>query len=594
MTGQEYIRNFCIIAHIDHGKSTLGDRLLEQGGNIQPGQAIEQILDANPISRERGITIKLAPVTMNYQWHGQNYQLNMIDTPGHVDFSYEVSRSLAACEGAVLVVDATQGIQAQTLSYWQKATSQGLTIIPVINKIDLPTAQVDQVRTSLVEQFGFKPDEILTISAKNGQGITALIEQLICRIPAPIGSTLAPLQALIFDSLYHSFKGVVVYLRLKQGRLDRQLLGSLRLIGSNTNFKGLELGIFKPQLAEKDSLQAGEVGYLATGLKDISKAKVGDTLTGSLNPSIPLPGYHPPQPVVFLNFFPTELDSFEILREGLERLKLNDASLEYVPIFSDALGKGFRCGFLGLLHSEIIQERLEREFGASLVATQPSVAYRLPIATGNQILHSASEAPPGKITVLEPYIRATIFTPDQFLGKVFKLSENKRGQFVDMEHFGLQVKLTYDMPLAEIIVDFFDQLKAVTSGFASFDYSFLEYRSLAAVRLDILIHGRLLSALSQIVPTEQAYLIGRNLVSRLKAVIPRQMFEFSIQAAIGGKVVAKETLKAFRKDVTAKLYGGDRTRKDKLLKKQAKGKKRMKRIGRVELPQEAFLAVLKR
>jgi GTP-binding protein LepA len=594
MISSSHIRNFCIIAHIDHGKSTLCDRLLELTQQITKGQSVERILDSNPISRERGITIKLAPVTMNHIYKNDKYQFNMIDTPGHVDFHYEVSRSLAACEGAILVVDASQGVQAQTLSYWQKAIDQGLDLIPVINKIDLPTAQTEKVKVSLHKHFGFDSQNIICISAKTGEGVDQLLDRVVTDINSPKGQNNQSLQALVFDSFYHSFKGVVAYLRVKAGQITSQDLNQLKFVASGADFKGLEIGIFQPDLTRVSALRVGEVGYLATGLKDIAQARVGDTLTSAINSAPAVPGYKTPQPVVFLNFFPADLEQFELLRDGLSKLKLNDASLSFKPVFSEALGKGFRCGFLGLLHSEIIQERLENEFDLNLVATHPSVLHQIEKNGKRENVYTASDMPAGRIEVWEPYVRATIFTPEKYLGSIFKLCNNKRGTFVTLEHFGLQAKIVYDLPLSEIIVDFFDLLKAVSSGFASFDYEITGFKKLKAARLDILIHKQAIGALSQIVPRDKAYLIGSNLIRRLKEVVPRQMFEFSVQAAIGGKIIAKETIRAYRKNVTAKLYGGDQTRKDKLLKKQAKGKKRMRQIGKVVLPQEAFLAVLKR
>ncbi len=591
MISPDSIRNFCIIAHIDHGKSTLCDRFLELTGQIKRGQSVERVLDSNPISKERGITIKLAPVSMSYNYKHKHYLLNMIDTPGHVDFHYEVSRSLAACEGAILVVDATQGIQAQTLAYWQRAREQGLKIVGAVNKIDLPTAQTKTVLSSMLKHFAMGQEDICLISAKSGEGVEKLLEKVLEKIPSPEKADALELQALVFDSFYHPYKGVVVYLRVKQGSLKNKL-DKLKFLMSKAVFKGIEIGKFEPQLKKVDDLGEGEVGYLATGLKDIKLAQVGDTLTANKEEAMALPGYKKPKPMVYLNFFPVDVKQFELLRDALDKLKLNDASLIFSQVYSEALGKGFRCGFLGLLHAEIIQERIEREYNLNLVATQPSVVYKLEDQKSE--IYSAAELSPGKNTVYEPITRATIFTPTEYIGNVFKLCEEKRGQFLNMEHFALQVKLEYMLPLSEIIVDFFDKLKSVTSGYASFDYRLSEYRLLKAVRLDVLIHHQQLPALSQIVTEDKAYKIGREMVGSLKRVTPRQMFEFSIQAAIAGKIIASEKIKAFRKDVTAKLYGGDQTRKDKLLKKQAKGKKRLKKIGKVELPQEAFMAVLKR
>jgi GTP-binding protein LepA len=612
------IRNFCILAHVDHGKSTLADRFLELTGTIATDKLKPQFLDSNPISRERGITIKLAPVRMTYQCHPEfilgskkmlkqvqhdestEYILNLIDTPGHIDFSYEVSRSLAACEGAILVVDATQGIQAQTASYFQKASEQGLTIIPVVNKIDLPGAQPEQTASQLVKAFGFTKEEILFISAKTGAGIPKLLQKLIAKIPPPINSSGQPLRALVFDSFYDTHKGVVVAIKIVDGEIKNYEL--LQFAASQTIFTPLEIGYFTPSPKTGVKIENGAVGYVATGLKNIELARVGDTILTAKSIVQPLTGYQPPQPMVYAGVYPINQDNYQNLVISLEKLKLNDASLSFQPENSLALGKGLRIGFLGPLHAEVVLERLEREFGLELVATAPNVEYKikvkgqkLALSEGEGLkIKNLSDIPASYDEILEPVMLGNIFTPQQYLGQIMKLCQQKRGKLEKMDYIGQQIKLEYQLPLAEIIVDFFPQLKSVSSGFASFDYQFLGYFPFNGVKIDILVGGQKVDALSIIVPKNEAYRRGKNLVEKLSQAIPKQMFEFAIQAAVAGKIIARATKKAWRKDVTAKLYGGDRTRKDKLLEKQKRGKKKMKAVGRIFIPQEAFLEILKR
>lgn len=613
-----HIRNFSIIAHIDHGKTTLTDRLLLQTGTITERQSRDRLMDSNPIEQERGITIKMAPVRMRWtdprtvtpsHPKGQEFQLNLIDTPGHVDFSYEVSRSLNACEGVLLVVDATQGIQAQTLANFEKAKAQNLKIIPVINKVDLPAADVESVTLELMETLGFAESDVVAVSAKSGVNIDALLEKIVDDIPAPSGEpdeTLSdqqqesnkPLQALVFTSLYDVHQGVIAYVRVVQGVLRQE---PLMLLSNRQKLAPTEIGFFAPDRTSVTQLQAGEVGYLATGLKDVSQVNVGDTLTTALaaanNQVDPLPGYHPPQPMVYLELYPTDGDDFVLLKEAMGKLKLHDAALQFTGTHSKALGNGLRVGFLGILHYEIVQERLEREFNLDLIATAPTVPYELQLRDGTDfMIYHASEMPdPANIVLVkEPMTRSVIFTPRDYLGAVLQLAEGHRGRLLEVQDVGTRVKAIFSIPLSELIVNFHDQLKSVSSGFASLEYEVVEYQPVDAVKLTILVHGEPVEALSQIVVRGQAELIGRAITSKLKDTIPRHNFEIPIQAAIGGKIVARETVKAYRKDVTAKLYGGDRTRRDKLLKKQKAGKQRMKEIGSVQLPQEAFLAVLER
>ncbi|MCS7246129.1 MAG: translation elongation factor 4 [Thermomicrobium sp.] len=596
MTQQNRIRNFSIIAHVDHGKSTLADRLLEFTHTISEREMVEQVLDSMDLEREKGITIKARAVRMHYRARdGHTYILNLIDTPGHVDFSAEVSRSLAACEGALLVVDATQGIEAQTLAHGLLAIDLGLAIVGVVNKIDLPNAMPERVAQDLMDQFGLLADEVIFASAKEGIGIEEILEAIVHRIPPPTGDPQAPLRALIFDSHYDPYKGVIAYIRVVDGTLHTN--DPILMMASNASAEVLELGQFQPLMTPVAALTAGEVGYVATGLKVVRDCQVGDTVTHLHRPARePLPGYRPVKPMVFASFYPVNSDDYEELRDALHKLRLNDAALVFEPESSEALGFGFRCGFLGLLHMEIIQERLEREYKLELLATAPSVQYEIVKRDGTSILiDSPAEMPPaGEIEeIREPWARATILTPSRYLGGIMDLVTSRRGELVEMEYFGDErVRLTVDVPLAELIVDFYDQLKSRSQGYASMDYQLIGYRASDLVKLDILVHGRRVDALSLICHRDQAYARGRELVERLRTLIPRQLFDVPIQAAIGSRVIARETIRALRKNVLAKCYGGDVTRKRKLLEKQKEGKARMKRIGNVEIPQEAFLAVL--
>ena len=603
------IRNFCIIAHIDHGKSTLADRLLQATETVDPRLMVDQHLDSMDLERERGITIKAQAVRLGHIGaDGQTYQLNLIDTPGHVDFSYEVSRSLTACEGALLVVDAAQGIQAQTLANVYLAMEHDLEIIPVINKIDLELAEPDRVSTEVQQAFGFAPEDVLFVSAKSGLGIDTLLEAIVNRIPPPTGAAEGPLKALIFDSMYDPYKGVVAYVRVFEGSAPAR--GKVRVVSSGTESELLEAGFFGPSPTVVTGLSVGEVGYLATGLKSVGEAPVGDTLTMATDPATEaLKGYEPLKPMVFAGLYPADGEDYLELREALQKLQLNDAALNYVPETSMALGNGFRCGFLGLLHMDIVQERLEREYEVDLLATSPSVAYRVVLADGGEIeIDSPALLPaPQRIAELqEPWLELSIITPSAYIGATMELVQARRGEFRKMEYLQHnsvngagdgpaqnRVLLEYDVPLSEVLLDFHDQLKARTQGYASMDYSVSGYRPGDLVRLDILVNGEPVDALSVILHRENSYRQGKALVEQLKELIPRQSFEVPIQAAIGGRIISRETIRAYRKDVLAKLYGGDVTRKQKLLKKQAKGKKRMKRVGTVEIPQEAFLSVLK-
>ena len=592
---QANIRNFAIIAHIDHGKSTLADRILELTGAVSKRESKEQMLDSMDLEREHGITIKLNAVELNYKYKGEDYLLNLIDTPGHVDFSYEVSRSLAACEGAILVVDAAQGIEAQTLANLFLALDSNLTIIPVINKIDLPNADVDKVTKELNETFGFTKDEIILTSAKNGIGIEELIEAIIERVPAPDGDINKPLQALIFDSIYDSYKGTVILMRLKNGKIKAG--DKIKLMSTNAVYDVTEVGSYTPAVKKKDELVCGEVGYLWGSIKSINDVHVGDTVTLENNPaSEMLPGYKPMQQVVFAGIYPTETSRYNDLRDALEKLKLNDASLSFEPETSKALGFGFRCGFLGLLHMEIIEERIEREFNLDLIATSPSVVYHVTKTDGEElIIDSPQKLPePVKIqSISEPYIRTNVFTPSEYIGPIMELCQNKRGTYISMEYIDpKRVIIHYELPLSEIVYDFFDKLKSTTKGYASFDYELIGYRESNLVKMDILINGEMVDALSTIVHKDFAYPRGKVVVENLKKLIPRQLFVVPIQAAIGAKIIARADIRALRKDVLAKCYGGDVSRKKKLLEKQKEGKKRMKTLGSVEIPQDAFLAVL--
>ncbi len=586
---QTRIRNFSIIAHIDHGKSTLADRILELTETVTGREMREQLLDSMDLERERGITIKAQAVRVAWKGH----QLNLIDTPGHVDFTYEVSRSLQACEGALLVVDASQGSQAQTLANAYLAIENDLEIVPAVNKIDLPQSRPDEVAAEVAELVGETPDHVLRISAKTGEGIAEALDAIVERVPPPSGDPDAPPRALIFDSSYDQYRGVVAFVRVVDGTFSKA--EALRAMAAGTEFEAEELGFLSPAMVSTPTLSAGEVGYLVTGLKDVSRLRVGDTLTSRRNGAEEaLPGYKDVKPMVFAGLFPTDSDEYPDLRDALERLKLNDGALFYEPETSQALGFGFRCGFLGLLHMEIVRERLEREFDLDLLVTAPTVAYRVETRTGEQLeVHNPSEMPRELEKVEEPYVRASIIVPKDYVGAVMELSNERRGSFDHMEYLSEdRVLLVYDLPLGEIVLDYYDQLKSRTRGYASFDYDFGGFREGELVRVDVLIAGEPVDALSLISHRDSAYSRGRNLVDRLREEIPRQMFDVAVQAAIGSRVIARETIKARRKDVLAKCYGGDITRKRKLLEKQKAGKKRMKQVGAVEVPQEAFLAVL--
>ena len=592
------IRNFSIVAHIDHGKSTLADRLLEATHTIDPRQMTSQVLDSMELEREKGITIKARAVRLQYRAaDGLDYALNLIDTPGHVDFTYEVSRSLQACEGAILVVDATQGIEAQTLANVHLAMQQNLVIIPVINKVDLPSADPETVLAELEETLAIPREEVLLASAKEGTGIDAVLEAIVARVPPPPADAAAPLQALVFDSHYDQYKGVVAYVRLAAGTLHDH--DRTRFMATAAESEILELGYFRPGPDPTKRLVAGEVGYVATGLKSIREAQVGDTLTNADRPAVePLPGYKEPLPLVFAGIYPQRGDDYPLLRDALDKLHLNDAGFVYEPESSAALGFGFRCGFLGLLHMEIVQERLEREFGLELIASAPSVEYHVSLIHGTDALvvdNPAQMPNAGEIeSVAEPWVAAQIITPTTYIGPLMELVTTRRGEFVNMEYLDPQrVNLHVEMPLGELIIDFYDQLKSRSSGYASLDYTYIGYRPGDLVKLDVLVNGEPVDALSLIVHRSQAYRSGKALVDKLKDLIPRQMFEVPVQAAIGSHIISRETIRAMRKNVLAKCYGGDVTRKRKLLEKQREGKQRMKRVGSVEIPQEAFLAVLR-
>jgi GTP-binding protein LepA len=586
---QDRIRNFAIIAHIDHGKSTLADRILELTGTVSEREMREQLLDSMELERERGITIKAQAVRVRWRGH----DLHLIDTPGHVDFSYEVSRSLQACEGALLLVDASQGIEAQTLANAYLALDNELEILPVANKIDLPQADADETAVELATLVGDDPERVLRISAKTGEGVEAVLDAIVERVPPPAGDAAAPARALVFDSTYDQYRGVVAFVRVVDGSFETQ--EPLRAMQQGTSFEAEEIGVMAPGRMPLESLGAGQVGYVITGLKDVSRLRVGDTLTSRRRPArAPLPGYKDVKPMVFAGIFPTDSDEYPELRDALERLKLNDASLSYEPETSQALGFGFRCGFLGLLHMEIVRERLEREFDLDLLITAPSVAYQATKRTGEIVeVHNPAEMPTEVELVEEPYVKASVIVPKDYVGPVMELANERRGSFDHLEYLSEErVLLSYEIPLGEIVFDFYDQLKSRTRGYASFDYEMAGFRPGDLSRVDILVGGEQVDALSLIVHRDAAYDRGRQLVERLRQEIPRQMFDVPVQAAIGSRVIARETIKARRKDVLAKCYGGDITRKRKLLEKQKKGKKRMKQVGGVEVPQEAFLAVL--
>lgn len=584
------IRNFSIIAHIDHGKSTLADRFLEITQTVPKEKMKAQFLDKLDLERERGITIKLAPVTMRFK----DYQLNLIDTPGHVDFTYEVSRSLACVEGVILLVDATKGIEAQTLSNFLLAREAHLKIIPAINKIDMPNAQINEVKKQLVENLGFSENEIYLVSARTGEGVPELLNGVVSNSPEPKTSEASPTRALIFDSFYDTFKGVVAYIRVFNGEVKKG--DRIKFLGTRGEAEVVSVGIFGPDLVEKATLVAGEIGWLATGLKEVAKVRVGDTVGLADSNIVALPGYKEFKSMVFAGIFPSDRDLFVRLKEALDKLKLNDASLVFEPENSPALGFGVRAGFLGLLHMEIVQERLEREFDLDLILSSPTVAYKVIKTDGEEIEVSNPSALPEKTMIkeiLEPWVNGSVVSLQKYFGAISQVLYEHRGVIKNTEYLADKVKILVDLPLAEIISQFYDQLKTVSSGFASFDYEIGEFKPIEAVRLDISIAKESVDALSQIVVKDKAYSIGKALVEKLKEVIPRQQFEVSIQASVGGKVISAEKISSFRKDVTAKLYGGDRTRKDKLLNKQKAGKKRMKKVGKIEIPQEAFLAVLK-
>ena len=593
---QKHIRNFCIIAHIDHGKSTLADRILEFTGALSKREMVDQVLDNMDLERERGITIKLQSVRLDYKADdGEDYVLNLIDTPGHVDFTYEVSRSLAACEGAILVVDAAQGIEAQTLANVYLALENDLEIIPVINKIDLPSAEPERVRQELEDVIGLDGSEAILCSAKEGIGIKEILEAIVQKVPAPQGDAEAPLRALIFDSNYDAYRGALSYVRVMEGTLRND--GRIKMMANGKVFDTTEVGVFAPHMKQVKALYPGEVGYVAASIKNVTDTEVGDTITDADNPAHePLPGYRKATPMVYCGLYPVENNQYGELKNALDKLRLNDAALLFEPETSSALGFGFRCGFLGLLHMEIVQERLEREYNLDLITTAPSVIYKI-TKTNDEVVYIDNPAQlPGvqEITVFEePFVTATIMVPTEFIGAVMEVAQDKRGVFLDMTYMTeKRVSLKYDLPLSEIVYDFFDILKTRTKGYASLDYEMNGYKEADLVKLDVLVNGELVDALSCIVHKDRAYARGRVLVTKLRGIIPRQMFEVPIQAAIGNKVIARETIKALRKSVLDKCYGGDISRKKKLLEKQKEGKKRMKQVGSVEIPQEAFMAVL--
>lgn len=594
-TPAELIRNFCIIAHIDHGKSTLADRMLQITGVVEERNMRAQYLDRMDIERERGITIKSQAVRLPWQGiDNKNYILNLIDTPGHVDFTYEVSRSLAACEGAILLVDAAQGIEAQTLANLYLAIESDIKVIPVLNKIDLPAAQPEKYAAEIANIVGCKPNDVLKVSAKTGQGVKELLDLVVVEVPAPVGDSNAPARAMIFDSVYDTYRGVVTYVRVVDGKLlPRE---KIKMMSSGATHELLDIGVISPEPKSTKGLGVGEVGYLITGVKDVRQSRVGDTITDSIKPaSKALSGFRDPKPMVFAGLFPIDGSDYPLLRDALDKLQLNDAALVYEPESSVALGFGYRCGFLGLLHLEIVRERLSREFDLNLISTAPSVGYRIVMEDGQEIsITNPSEFPNGKVNeIFEPIVKATILTPSEYIGPVMELAQDRRGQMHNMDYLSEdRVELRYTLPLAEIVFDFFDQLKSKTRGYASFDYEPSGEQSAQLVKVDILLHGDPVDAFSSIVHKDKAYTYGVEMTSRLKELIPRQQFEVPIQAAIGSRIIARETIRAIRKDVLAKCYGGDITRKRKLLEKQKEGKKRMKMVGKVEVPQEAFVAAL--
>ena len=592
---KENIRNFSIIAHIDHGKSTLADRIMEKTGAVTKRESKDQMLDNMDLERERGITIKLNAVELTYKRNGKDYMFHLIDTPGHVDFSYEVSRSLAACEGAILVVDAAQGIEAQTLANLYLALENNLTIIPIINKIDLPNADIDKVKQEIIETFGFKEEDIILTSAKTGYGIDELLDAIVDRIPAPSGNKNEKLQGLIFDSFYESYRGAIIWTRIVNGKVS--VGDKIKMISSDAEYEVVELGKHTPQEKKVNTLSAGEVGYLCASIKSVSDIKVGDTITLSKMPGEALSGYKPMKPMVFCGLYPTESNKYTLLRDALEKLKLNDAALSFEPETSVALGFGFRCGFLGMLHMDVTEERIEREFGINIIATSPSVVYEVTLTSGEELFVDNPNEMPDRTKIKEikePYIKTNIFVPSEFIGPVMELCQDKRGDYINMDYITkTRVNIHYEMPLSEVVYDFFDKLKSFTKGYASFDYELIGYKPSDLVKMDILINKEEVDALSIITHKDFAYTRGKAVVENLRKLIPRQLFEVPIQAVIGTKAIARSDIKALKKNVLAKCYGGDISRKRKLLEKQKEGKKRMKRVGNVEIPQEAFLSVLK-
>ena len=592
----DHIRNFCIIAHVDHGKTTLADRMLQITGTISDRDMVDQVLDTMDLEREKGVTIKASAVRMNYRKGDENYELNLIDTPGHVDFNYEVSRALEACEGALLVVDATQGIEAQTLANLYLALNVDLVIIPTLNKIDLPSAHPEEVANDLGNLLGIAPASIIRISAKLGTNVDLVLDEIVARVPPPKGDSDKPLQALVFDSHYDSYKGVIAYLRVFEGHILPD--DDLYIMSNHSHLKPVEIGIFSPNMTPVNSLDAGDVGYIATGFKSVRECRVGDTITHSNHPaSHPLPGYHHPKPMVFAGIYPVEGEDYNNLKEALEKLQLNDASLVFEPETSQALNFGFRCGFLGLFHMEIIQERLEREYDLDIVITAPSVEYKVMLHDGSQVLIDSPVQLPDESSIeeiQEPWMKLWIYSPTEFYGTIMELVKKRNGIYVEQEYPAPnRVQLLFSIPLSQLIIDFFDELKSRTRGYASMDYQFDNYRPGNLVKLDVLIEGAPVDALASIVHREEAYHKGQKLVTKLRKVIPRQLFDVAIQASADGKVISRANVKAMRKDVLAKCYGGDITRKKKLLEKQKRFKKRMKMVGNVEIPQEAFLAILR-